>query len=309
MEADVEAERRVDGEHRVRVGVVGREVPAVQVVDEAVAVVVDAVAGNLPGVGPDVGRQVGMAQVDAGVDDADDDVGVAGLEVPGVARPHAGRGRAQVPLRGEHRVVGREREVEHQVRRGGAGDAGGDERAAGGLEVGVGHAGRGAQHARAAVGGEAARLAQPMRGQRATRGFGRQLLPGSEQDDEFAGDTIAGGGGQGEERQAQHRARQGTLHHDLLWTIPRVPPGAENDKSEAPDGPASSRGAAGARERKGGAGQLRPTPPLARSVVVRSTAASRAAPSAPRTARARRCSRAWSPRPGGRSRRPRCPAP
>ncbi len=49
--------------------VVPAEVPAVDVVHEAVLVIVLAVAGNLSGVGPDVALQVGVPVVDAGVDD------------------------------------------------------------------------------------------------------------------------------------------------------------------------------------------------------------------------------------------------
>ena len=45
--------------------VVVDEVPAVDVVDESIAVIVDAVAGDLTGVGPDVPGQVGMVDVDA----------------------------------------------------------------------------------------------------------------------------------------------------------------------------------------------------------------------------------------------------
>ena len=52
------------------IAVVVDEVPAVDVVDVAVAVVVDAVARDLAGVGPDVGGEVGVVVVDAGVDDA-----------------------------------------------------------------------------------------------------------------------------------------------------------------------------------------------------------------------------------------------
>src|SRR5262249_10353015 len=52
--------------HRRRV--VLHEVPARDVVDEAVTVVVDAVAGNLPGVAPDVGGEVRMTRRDGGVD-------------------------------------------------------------------------------------------------------------------------------------------------------------------------------------------------------------------------------------------------
>ena len=52
-----------------RVGVVARKVPAIYVVDESVAVVVDPVARDLTGVGPHVGGQVRMRAIDPRVDD------------------------------------------------------------------------------------------------------------------------------------------------------------------------------------------------------------------------------------------------
>ena len=55
----------------LRVVVVVDEVPAVHVVDVTVAVVVDAVAGDLAGVDPQVGGQVGERRIDARVDDGD----------------------------------------------------------------------------------------------------------------------------------------------------------------------------------------------------------------------------------------------
>ena len=72
---------RADGARHVRavavvvhrVGVVVDEVVAVDVVDVAVAVVVEPSAGDLGRVRPDVGGEVGMRVVDAGVDHADDD--------------------------------------------------------------------------------------------------------------------------------------------------------------------------------------------------------------------------------------------
>ena len=95
-----------------RVAVVVDEVVAVDVVDEAVAVVVDAVAGDLAGVGPDVGGQVGVGVIDAGVDDGDDDAAAAGGDVPGFRGVDVGVGRAaglagvvQAPEGTELRVV------------------------------------------------------------------------------------------------------------------------------------------------------------------------------------------------------------
>jgi hypothetical protein len=67
--------------------VVVDEVPAVHVVDVAVAVVVDAVVlaarTRLPGIRPDVGRQVGMVVVHPGVDHRDDDGVASGCRRPG----------------------------------------------------------------------------------------------------------------------------------------------------------------------------------------------------------------------------------
>ena len=65
-----------------RIVVVVHEVPAVHVVDEAVMVVVDAVARYLPRVGPDVRRQIGMRVVDSRVDHRHQDGAVAGADIP-----------------------------------------------------------------------------------------------------------------------------------------------------------------------------------------------------------------------------------
>ena len=96
-----------------RVGVVGLEVVAVDVVDEPVAVVVDAVAGDLAGVDPDVVLQVRVQVVDTRVDNRHDDVGTAGGDVPGLGGVDVGVGQAvglagvvQADLLGEPWVVG-----------------------------------------------------------------------------------------------------------------------------------------------------------------------------------------------------------
>ena len=60
--------------------VVMAEVPAVDVVDVAVAVVVDAVAGRLAGVGPLASREVRVAEIDTVVDHRDDDARLALLD-------------------------------------------------------------------------------------------------------------------------------------------------------------------------------------------------------------------------------------
>jgi len=81
--------------------VVVRVVVAVAVVDVAVAVVVDAVAADLAGVRPDVALQIRVVDVDAVVDDLDDDVRRARGRVPGA--PEVDRVRRR---RREERVVG-----------------------------------------------------------------------------------------------------------------------------------------------------------------------------------------------------------
>ena len=65
-----------------------REVVPVDIVDESVAIVVDAVSGDLLGVDPQIGGEVGVGEVSAGVDDGHNDAGGAwsGLERVKLAR-------------------------------------------------------------------------------------------------------------------------------------------------------------------------------------------------------------------------------
>ena len=99
--------------HAVGVG----PVPAVYVVGEPVAVVVDVVAGDLTGVDPDVRRKVGMGEVGSGVDVGDDHRWAPGRQVPGRRRVDVGPGLAlgaeqalagvsQRPLVTEQGIVG-----------------------------------------------------------------------------------------------------------------------------------------------------------------------------------------------------------
>ena len=74
----VRVDRRIGGPIE-NGGVVVEEVPPVDVVDVAVAVVVDTVSGNLSRIGPDVGGQIGMRGLNALVDHADHDVGRSGV--------------------------------------------------------------------------------------------------------------------------------------------------------------------------------------------------------------------------------------
>ena len=88
----------------------GGEIPAVDVVDVAVAVVVHAIGRDLAGVGPDASGQLGMIQVDAGVEHGDDRGGAprrdapgfggVDIHVPGVVEP---------PELADHRIVRDER--------------------------------------------------------------------------------------------------------------------------------------------------------------------------------------------------------
>lgn len=80
---------------------VADEVPALHVVDEPIPLVVDAVAGNLPGISPDIAGQVGMREVDARVEDRDDHAPHPDAGGPGRAGPDERRG----PLQGIPRVV------------------------------------------------------------------------------------------------------------------------------------------------------------------------------------------------------------
>ena len=110
VEADVEPARV---EHRVRVGivVVGAEVPAVHVVDEPVAVVVEPVARNLAGVRPDLGREIRVPEIGAGVHDADQHRRTAGRHVPGVSELDVGVvGGVDVVLQRQVRIVRHRRE-------------------------------------------------------------------------------------------------------------------------------------------------------------------------------------------------------
>ena len=95
----------------VQLRVLVREVPAVDVVLQAVAVVVDVVARDLAGVRPQAAREVGVGRVDARVDDRDGHGGPRRRRVP------AGRGAdlRQRPLRPVQRVVRHVHRVQAQV--------------------------------------------------------------------------------------------------------------------------------------------------------------------------------------------------
>ena len=77
-----------------RVVVVGVEIPAAHVVDEAVVVVINAVAGDFAGVDGDVLGEVGVGPIHAGIDHADDHRGGAVSGIPGFEHIHVGIGGA-----------------------------------------------------------------------------------------------------------------------------------------------------------------------------------------------------------------------
>ena len=105
-----------------RIGVPIGKVPAEDVVDEAVAVVVDTIAGDLTRVSPGVGGQVAMGVVDAGVDHGDHHAAGASRGQPGRRRVDVGvddttrlSGVVQPPERAERRIVGDRGRRDHEV--------------------------------------------------------------------------------------------------------------------------------------------------------------------------------------------------
>ncbi len=120
-----------------------QEAPPVDVVDVAVAVVVDAVAGDLALVDPQDGRQVGVLDVDAGVQDRDDDLArrLVGQDGVGVGQADADDA---VDVAVEQVPVGRD----GVAVRGGLGEGGGRGQQDGGgqerADHGVGSGGSGA---------------------------------------------------------------------------------------------------------------------------------------------------------------------
>ena len=99
----------------VRGGIVLDEVPAMDVVHQAVAVIVDAVAGDLVRVGPDVGGEIGVVGVDTTVDHRNHDRGKCVGEIPGSGCVDALRAE-EPPKRSGFGVVAR-RDVDGGVER------------------------------------------------------------------------------------------------------------------------------------------------------------------------------------------------
>ena len=81
------------------------EIPATDVVDPPVAVVIDAVSGDLAGIAPDVRRQVRMVVRDSAVDDGNRDRGAAGRRVPRLRRVDIGVRRPEDAVDQLTRVV------------------------------------------------------------------------------------------------------------------------------------------------------------------------------------------------------------
>ena len=87
------------------------KVPPYDVIDEAVAIIVDAVAGNLNGIRPDIGGQVRMREIDPGIDYRHGHT-LTARQIPGaiglrqVEAPKIGIGLAPCPHCREKRIVG-----------------------------------------------------------------------------------------------------------------------------------------------------------------------------------------------------------
>ncbi len=88
----------------VGVVVVAGAIPASHIIDIAIAIVVQAVAWNLARVVEDIRGQVRMVPIDAGIGDADDNVGIAERGVPGLDVAHH---RVMILIH-EVRVIGHE---------------------------------------------------------------------------------------------------------------------------------------------------------------------------------------------------------
>ena len=107
----------------LHVVVVLDEVPAVHVVDVAVVVAVDSDPLGFTGIRPDVGGEIGVGEVDPGVDDRHHHALRTGGDIPRLRRVDVGAdqpvaadgGVAEAPLRGEARVIRDRRGLEHEV--------------------------------------------------------------------------------------------------------------------------------------------------------------------------------------------------
>ena len=87
-------------------------VPAIEVVDQAVVVVIKTVVGDLPRVGPNLASQVRVAEINPRIDHRYNRT--AGGDIPRSESVHP-RGRPQTPLGTQLRVIRRRREMQHGV--------------------------------------------------------------------------------------------------------------------------------------------------------------------------------------------------
>ena len=99
---------------RQRKDAVAGEIPADRVIDVAIAVIVDVVAGNFAGIPPKVVHEIRMIQIDAGVHHGHDYGGGAAGDVPGLRHPYL----VHVPLGVVAGISGREAGVADIIRLG-----------------------------------------------------------------------------------------------------------------------------------------------------------------------------------------------
>ena len=95
-----------------RVGIPVVEVPTVDVVDQPVVIVVEAVVGNFARVGPNLASQIRVVEIDPRIDHRHHRT--SGGDIPRGESIHP-RGGSQAPLGVQLRVVGRRREMQHGV--------------------------------------------------------------------------------------------------------------------------------------------------------------------------------------------------
>ena len=104
-----------------RIGITRSEIVAIDIVDVAIVVIVDIVAGDLTRVDPHIGSQIGMQMIHTTVDHRHHHVGT-GLDVPRLSRIDIRILRAatlprivQAPQTGEVRIIGRRRKVQFHI--------------------------------------------------------------------------------------------------------------------------------------------------------------------------------------------------
>ena len=101
----------------VDVSVVVAEVPAVEIVDVTVTVVIDAVAVDFSRIAPQNRVEVRMIHIDAGIVDRDHHPGAPFVDVPRLGCVDVGvRGLVQMPLVAKHRISGNPARLAEMVR-------------------------------------------------------------------------------------------------------------------------------------------------------------------------------------------------